>query len=60
MATRNWKPKKADQKITITWDKEGTKLDPNEVAKATLTLTVAENITNIDSFTVAIIISGYA
>jgi hypothetical protein len=54
MTTTDWKPKKVDQQIAITWDKEGKVLNPHEMVRATLRLTVAENATTINDFTVTI------
>ncbi len=60
MTASNWIPTNAYGPLTLTWNKEGTKLDRDEVTTATLTLTVAENTGDITTFSVTILISGLA
>ncbi len=54
MTTTGWKPKNVDRQITVSWDKEGKVLNPHQMVKATLRLTVAENATAVSNFTVSI------
>ncbi len=54
MTTTDWKPKNLDRQVTISWDKEGKVLNPHQMVKATLRLTVAENATAVNNFTVSI------
>jgi hypothetical protein len=60
MTKTNWSPAKADGPLTLVWNKEGTKLSVGKVATAVLTLAVSENVTDITTFSVTILISGYA
>jgi hypothetical protein len=58
LGTYDWNPTDADDFLTITWDKTGTRLSGGESIIATLTLTVASNITGINDFSNTITISG--
>ena len=59
MTTSNWNPTNANQSITLTWDRSNKLLVPNEVTQATLTLSVASNISSsITTFSFNIIITG--
>jgi hypothetical protein len=58
MTGENWNPTSADGPITLTWNRDGTALDANQVANATLTLSVASNLSGITSFSVDIVITG--
>jgi hypothetical protein len=58
MTTDSWNPTEASNSITLAWDKENAVLNPGEVAIATLTLSVAANISGINDFTFDIIIAG--
>jgi hypothetical protein len=59
MTTTNWSPVNANGPLTIVWNKEGTKLSAGKVATATLTLVVSENISDITTFAVTILVTGY-
>lgn len=59
LTTNSWSPTTASQYLTVTWDKTNTTLTVNQVAKATLNLTVSADIdSNITSFSNNIIITG--
>lgn len=58
LGTYDWNPKNADDYLDITWDKAGTRLSGGEWTIATLTLTVASDITDITDFSNTITISG--
>ena len=58
MTTSNWSPANSDGKITLTWNREGTELQPGQSTTATLTLTVSPNIVDITNFNVQICITG--
>jgi hypothetical protein len=58
MTKNSWTPPSADGPITLTWDKESTTLNANEVATATLTLSVSASISGITAFSVNIVITG--
>ena len=58
MTTNNWNPTAANGPLALTWDKEGTTLYASETTVATLMLAVAQDISGITTFSVAIVISG--
>ncbi len=58
MTTDSWHPTEASGAITLAWDKENAVLNPGEVVKATLTLSVAASISGINDFTFNIVIAG--
>ena len=58
MTRTNWAPASANGPITVTWDKESTTLAANQVATATLTLSVSSSISGITTFSVDIVITG--
>jgi hypothetical protein len=58
MATDSWNPEEANGPITLAWNKENVVLNGGEVVKATLTLTVATDISEINEFSFNIIITG--
>ncbi len=60
MSPSNWSPATASNYITISWNKEGTKLSPGTSTAATVTLAVSSNIVEITSFNVQITITGTA
>src|SRR5208337_3471920 len=58
MTTTSWSPTSANGPITITWNQQGTDLQPGASVAAILTLTVSSSISDITSFSVQISISG--
>ncbi len=58
MTTSNWTPSSANGPITLTWNKEGTRLQPGQSVAATLTLNVSPTIADITNFNVQISITG--
>ncbi len=58
MTTSNWIPVEAASYITLTWDREGASIDPDQVLQALLTLTVSDTITGITDFSFSIVIEG--
>jgi hypothetical protein len=58
MATSNWTPTTANGPITLTWNQEGTRLNPGQSVAATLTLTVSSTIADVTNFSVQITITG--
>ncbi len=44
--------------MTLTWNKEGTRLNPGQSVAATLTLTASSSIVDITNFNVQISITG--
>jgi hypothetical protein len=58
MSVNNWNPTAASTYMTLTWDKQGAQLSAGQTTTATLTLTVAPNISGITTFSNSITISG--
>ena len=58
MATNEWTPTGANGPITLTWNKEGTILQPGQSVAATFTLSASSSIANVTSFSVQITITG--
>jgi archaellum component FlaG (FlaF/FlaG flagellin family) len=58
MRATNWIPEGANSSITLTWNREGARLQPGESVAATLTLSVSSNIGGITDFGVQINIVG--
>ncbi|MFA5365358.1 MAG: hypothetical protein WC325_09295 [Candidatus Bathyarchaeia archaeon] len=54
----NWNPSNAQNYLTLSWNYNGQAIGPNQVVLITLTLTVSQSITGIDSFNFEIIIVG--
>ncbi len=57
MTTSNWSSG-ANGPLTLTWNKEDTKINPGESVAATLTLHVSSSIVDVSSFSVQINITG--
>ena len=60
MTVENWNPSFANGPISLTWNQEGTLLNPGEVTSATLTLATDEDISGITTFSMSILIIGTA
>ena len=58
MSYSGWVPAGAGDYITLSWDKEGSTVDPDAVVGATLTLSVSESISSITTFSFTIVIEG--
>jgi hypothetical protein len=58
MTGTNWNPASANGPITLTWNRDGTALDANQVATATLTLSASSSISGITTFNLDIVITG--
>ena len=58
MTTESWNPANAADYITLTWNREGQQISPDEVIDFVITLSVSEDITGISSITLDIVISG--
>jgi hypothetical protein len=58
MTTSNWTPTSANGPITLTWNQEGTRLQPGQSVAATLTLAVSSTIVDVTNFNVQISIFG--
>ena len=60
MTTTGWNPTRANGPLALVWNRENTNLGTGEVTTATLSLAVSQSITDITTFSVQILISGYA
>jgi len=58
MTSENWDPANATDYLTLTWNREGQQISPDEVLGFVITLSVSESIQGISSFSLDIIISG--
>ncbi|MFX0080047.1 MAG: hypothetical protein ACFE8O_12495 [Candidatus Hermodarchaeota archaeon] len=58
IVSENWDPANAADYMTLTWNREGQQIDPDEIMGCTITLSVSPNIQGISSFSLDIIISG--
>jgi len=58
LMTSNWTPASANGPITVTWNQEGTRLQPGQSVAATLTLAISSTIIDITNFNVQISITG--
>ena len=58
MTTENWTPTNANTYLNLSWDKENTNLNPDQVVLASLTLSVSLEIETINDFNFDIIITG--
>jgi hypothetical protein len=58
LTSRNWTPQGSDSYITLSWDREGFTLKPNQTVEVRLTLTVNANIRDITEFSFEIIINA--
>jgi hypothetical protein len=60
ISTNSWTPSTANGPITISWDKEGTRIAPGYAIAAVITLTSLSSIVDVTTFSVQILISGSA
>lgn len=58
MTSENWSPANATNYLTLTWNREGQQINPDEVLGFVLTLSVSADVQDIDSFSFDITISG--
>jgi hypothetical protein len=58
MATSGWSPSVANGPISISWNREGTALNPGQSTAATITLSTSAGISGITDFNVNIIVTG--
>jgi hypothetical protein len=58
MTATNWNPSTANESITLTWNKEKTTLNADEIKEARLTLFVSQDICDIANFSMDIVITG--
>jgi hypothetical protein len=50
MSTSNWNPPTAFNYLALTWSYNGQTIDAGKIVQVTLTLTVSESLTGMDSF----------
>lgn len=60
ISTNTWNPTTANGPITISWDREGTRLTPGQSIAAVIKLTASSSIVEVTTFSVQILISGTA
>ena len=58
MVAENWDPTEATDYMSLTWNREGLEVSPDQVISFGLTLSVSANIQDISSFSLDITISG--
>ena len=58
MAAENWDPTEAANYLSLTWNREGLEVSPDQVISFVITLSVSSNIQEISSFSLDITISG--
>jgi len=58
MSPENWSPSSAGAYMTLAWDREGQRIEPNQVIPAVLTLTTSLSTVDVTSFSVQISITG--
>jgi len=58
ITSENWTPANAITYLDLTWDKENSNLNPDQVVPASLTLSASLDIDSIEDFNFDIIITG--
>ena len=58
--TTDWAPPEAQQLIIVTWDYNGTLIEPNTMLQVTLSLNTSAQLVNIEQFDFKIIITSIA
>ena len=58
MTITDWEPDSANGPVSMTWNKENSVLEPEEVIEATLTLTILENTDGVSDFGYTMLITG--
>ena len=56
--TNNWNPINAQNYLTLSWNYAGQTIKPNQVIQITLTLSVSQSTSGVESFYFDIVISG--
>jgi hypothetical protein len=57
LSTQNWSPPEAQNYMSVDWDYDGSPLNPEAVLPVSIILTVSEEITDITTFSLEIIIT---
>jgi hypothetical protein len=58
MTTDEWVPSEAAADLTLSWNREGSQVNPQAVVQATLTLAVSSSISDVTDFSFEITITG--
>ncbi len=58
MNPSNWSPSSANNYMTLSWNQEGTRINPGQSVAAKLTLTASSSIVDVTNFNVQISITG--
>jgi hypothetical protein len=58
MTAKNWNPTEAANYMSLTWNREGQLMEPDQVMSCVLTLTVSPNIQDISSYDLTITITA--
>ena len=58
LTTADWSSANAEANVTLTWNLEGETIDPDEVLEATLTLAVAADVVDLNTFTFVAVINA--
>lgn len=58
MIITDWEPVLAGELLTVTWNREGTQLEPDSVVAATLTLMTPHHAGSLDNFSFNVVIKG--
>lgn len=58
MTSENWDPSNATSYMLLTWNREGEQINPDEVLEFEVGLSVFQNVTGINSFSLDIVIAG--
>ena len=60
VSVTNWSPSSANGPVGLTWDRQNTVLNANQVLSAVFTLTVSSNTNGVTTFSFNIVVSGTA
>jgi len=58
MTSENWNPSNSTSYMLLTWNREGEQVSPDEVLEFVVALSVFQNVTGINSFSLDIVIVG--
>lgn len=58
MTRQNWSPSSASSYMSLTWNREGQQISPDQVIQFVITLSVSSSVTDISSFSFDIVITG--
>jgi hypothetical protein len=58
LSNTNWNPTTANNSVTLTWNRENTRLGRNQATSANITLSVSPTISATTNFNMQLVISG--